>query len=47
MAETVKYTINFLEAVEEDLHRSADASNLLFRFCNWLLVVGAQRRKLW
>lgn len=36
MARTVKYTINFMEVAEEDLHRSADATNLLliFHFCN-------------
>lgn len=35
MARTVKYTVNFLEADEEDLHRSANASYLLliFMFC--------------
>lgn len=50
MARTVKYTVNFMEAAEEDLHRSADVSNLLFvcHFCNRLLIVGAQRqRTLW
>lgn len=45
MAQTVKYTINFMEATEEDLHRSADTSNLvlIFLFCNWLLIISAQR----
>lgn len=46
MAQTVKYTINFMEATEEDLHRSADTTNnlvLIFLFCNWLLIFSAQR----